>query len=855
MKVSYNWLKELVDFDLPPPNELAARIGAQLGAVEEVIELGPKYRSIRVVKVVECRPLENSDHLKVCLIDDAAITPDVNRQENGLVQVVCGAPNVRAGQLVAWLPPGSTVPATYGKEPFVLEARPLRGVVSNGMLASGAELAIGTDHNGLLILADEANATTEDAVIKPGDDFAAAFGLDDYIIEIENKMFTHRPDCFGMLGIAREVAGILGRSFRSPEVYLAKSSDAAPSADSLLEIRNEIPQLVPRFTAQVFQNITIGPSPVWLQTRLARLGLRPINNIVDLTNYYMMLTGQPTHAYDYDKLKALDGGDQAALVIRAPGTGEKLTLLNGKTVEPGDDTILIASATKPVGLGGVMGGAETEVDGQTRNIVLESASFDMYAIRRTSMELGIFSDAVTRFNKGQSPLQTGRVLNWLAADLLRLAGGQTSGVLEAAQLPPEILESDSLHPAVTVAADFINARLGLSLAVGEMAELLANVEFAVEVHDSELTVKPPFWRTDIQLPEDIVEEIGRLYGFDKLPLELPTRPIQPAAKDSSLTLKAAVRTVLSAQGANELLTYSFMPASLLQRAGQDAASAYKLSNALSPDLQYYRLSLTPSLLEKVHPNIKAGWNSFALYEIGKLHVLGVMDVAEPAVPAEIEVLSLVVTADAKTAANRPGAAYYQAKKYWQVLAGKLGVPSEFQLQRLDAYQSGGNRWFDQMLQPYEPARSAVLVDRSGTPHGIIGEFKPSVRQAFKLPNYAAGFEIELAALKSDNTGRYVRLPRFPSLTQDICLRVDSGLPYGTVLDLAEKVLTEQIEKSQVYAVEPLDIFQADNDDKFKQVTLRIRITDYQRTLTDAEVSALLEKIAERSAAVLSAQRV
>ncbi len=323
MKVSINWLKEFTDVKMPV-DELVTKIGAQLGAVEEVIDLGKKYQGIVIAKVVTCQKHPNADKLSVCTIDDGGITPDVKRDENGHVEVVCGAPNVAAGQTVAWLPPGTTVPSTHDKEPFVLEARELRSVISNGMIASAHELAISDDHNGIVVLDDE---------LKPGSSFVEAFKLNDYIIDIENKMFTHRPDCFGILGVAREIAGIQQQSFKSPDWYLNQPSfNQGEGID--LKIVNELPKLVPRFMAVAIKGVSVGPSPLWLQADLTKVGLKPINNIVDITNYMMYLTGQPLHAYDADKLRQLASSkDQVAkLETRKSRKGDTLKLLSGKVI-------------------------------------------------------------------------------------------------------------------------------------------------------------------------------------------------------------------------------------------------------------------------------------------------------------------------------------------------------------------------------------------------------------------------------------------------------------------------------------------------------------------------------------------
>jgi phenylalanyl-tRNA synthetase beta chain len=850
MKISLNWLQQSSSAKIIPKDVsvLTQKIGAQLGAIEEVIELGSRYDGIVVAKVVSCKKHANADKLHVCLIDDGAITKGAKRNKDGLVQVVCGAPNVREGLLVAWLPPGITVPSSVDKDPFVLEAREIRGEVSNGMLASLSELAISEDHSGILEIDEKA---------KPGQALAEVYALNDTVIDIENKMFTHRPDCFGVLGVARELAGIQGLSFTSPDWYMKAPKWPVVHDDALpLKVKNELPKLTPRFMAVTIQNVDVKPSPIWLQSYLSRVGVRPINNIVDITNYLMLLTAQPLHAYDYDKVIAHDpGAKHVTLKVRAPQKGESLTLLNGKTIEPNEQAVMIATDNVLIGVGGVMGGADTEVDENTKNIILECATFDMYSIRRTSMHLGLFSDAVTRFNKGQSPLQNDRVLAKAMEMLGEIAHGKVaSKVIDDQHLEGRVHPSGKMiNEPVKVEVDFINARLGLDLSAKEITMLLTNVEFKVDHELGRLVVSAPFWRTDIEIPEDVVEEVGRLYGYDHLPLDLPKRDLKAAKKDWLLQLKAFVRDTLADAGANEVLTYSFVHSNLLEKIGQDTTKAFELSNAISPELQYYRVSLTPSLLEKVHPNIKAGHDQFALFEIGKSHVKGENDPLEPKVPKELNGLALVFAAEDKTAKNIAGAPYYQARKYLMNVLASSGAQNAITLELLDGADLYHNPWAEQLVAPYEPKRSAILRDNKGLIWGVVGEFRTSVRKQLKLPNFSAGFEIDPLLLVQGNGSNYVALPRFPKVEQDICLRVAADMTYGQLFNF----VWEQIQKLQPEGcfadLGPIDIYQKDT--KYKQITLRLSIASYTRTMTDEEVNNLLDEVARAAKEKFAAVRV
>jgi len=822
MKVSLNTVKQYTDIDISV-DELVTKINAQLGGVEEVIDLGKRYEGATIVKVVECNDHPNADRLHVCKIDDGGAVPDVERDENGLVQVVCGAPNVHAGMFVVWLPPKSTVPSSFAdKELFVLDARELRGVMSNGMLASSKELGIGESHDGILeIDPNEWKPSSEE--IKPGASFAKVYGLDDTIIDIENKMFTHRPDLFGQLGVAREIAGIQHKKFTSPEWYTQQPK--FENGEGLeLEVFNEASEKVPRFMAVAIKNVEIKPSPLWLQIELVRLGGKPINNIVDVTNYVMLLTAQPTHAYDYDKLRGHKLGARQAT------QGEMVKLLNGKTYELDNSDIVIVDGEGPVGLAGIMGGGESEVSADTKNIVLEVANFDMYTVRKSSMRHGIFTDALTRFNKGQSPRQNAIVLNLLMKSIFDTAGGeQASEVFDLGNFAePE---------AVPVTTKFINERLGLQLDNNDVAELLTNVEIQIdspEDHDTFLEIYPPFWRTDIELAEDIVEEVGRLYGFDKLPRELPMRSIKPAAKNPTRALMQSVRESLSRAGANEVLTYSFVHEKIIQQAEQDLAQAFKLSNALSPDLQYYRLSLMPSLLAKIHPNIKNGFEAFGLFEIGRVHAKSEID--DEGLPKEFDRVAFVYGATEAEASS-----YYVAGRYLaQIYPEAVLVP-------LASIGVTDHLLSQQMVAPFEPLRSAAIM-KDNQIVGVVGEFKASVRRAFKLPKAAAGFEVFLSALAERAKAAYKPLSRYPSAERDICYQVAQAITYGEIIAAMNSAMTDG---TLDVTIAPVDIYQPEGGDT-KNVTMRLTISSYDKTLSGDELTAAVDTVSQPVISTLGA---
>ena len=825
MKVSLNIVRSLINFELPSVDELVSRVNQQLGGVEEVIDLGVKYSSVRIVRVVECGKHPDADRLSVTKIDDGGAVADVPRDDNGYVQVVCGAPNVHADMWAIWLPPGSTVPASFDDaEPFVLGARPLRGVLSQGMLAAADELAIGTDHKGIIEITE--NDLPSSAELQAGARFAEIFGLDDFVLDIENKMFTHRPDCFGQLGVAREIAGIFGKQFISPEWYKAQQQFCTAEGLDLM-VTNDAPELVPRFMAVVIKDVEVKPSPLWLQCQLVAMGGKPINNIVDATNYIMMMTAQPTHAYDYDKLRGHYLGARLARL------GEKVSLLNGKEYELTVDDIVIADGEGVIGLAGIMGGSNTEVSNDTKNIVLECATFDMYALRKTAMRHGVFTDALARFNKGQSPLQNAAVLKRLMSVV---SGVQASEVFDLKQFSDEFDDyfDGKYTPAnIDIDSKFINERLGLKLSENDICGLLNNVEIKSHGPEEELDyicIQSPFWRTDLELSEDIVEEVGRLYGFDKLPRELPHRSIKPVPKNPRRELKNAIRQSLSRAGANEILTYSFVHERILKNAEQDITQAYKLSNALSPDLQYYRLTVLPSLLDKVYTNIKSGHNEFALFEIGKGHLKS-KGLNKEGLPIENNYIDLVYTSKK----DKPGAPFYVAKKIIDNLGKDLGVKFEF--------EKIVNQIDKQILAPFDIDRSSLIRIDNGDIVGLVGELKQSVIKNFKLPQYISAASIDIDILQkniSKNIGdSYHPLSKFPSTRRDISIEIDSAVSYKDVLNVVKNSLQKQ--DDEFTSIRLVDIYRA-KDSSFKTITLNISMTNYNRTLTATDASRIIENI-------------
>ncbi len=820
MIISINWLKKYTEIDLPVA-DLAMLIGARLVEIESTEDLATKYKDVIVAKVMECRDVEDSDHLHVTKIDDGGKVDGLERDEHGYVQVVCGAPNVREGLLVAWLPPRSVVPETFGShDPFILGSRQLRGYTSNGMLASARELALFDEHEGILEI---------DKPAQPGTSFAELYELHDTLLDIENKSLTHRPDAFGVVGFAREVAAIQGKPFTTP----AFMRELAPviASDQMIPaptVSIDDSSLSDRYQAIVLSGARQNAmSPLQLQTYLSRSGIRPINAIVDITNYMMLATGQPLHAFDYDKLVKVGGG--ADIHVRAAKKDEKLTLLDGRTITLSTEDIVIAAGDTAIALAGAMGGAATEIDGATKNIILESATFNLYKLRATQMRHGMFSEAVTRFTKGQPAALTAPVL----AEAVRMIGDHAGAVPVSAVA--DTYPGEQAAPVVTVPLALINAVLGSSFTKAEVETTLKNVEFTVVSDGDTFSVTPPYWRQDIHIGEDIIEEVGRLNGFDTIKLRLPLRDFTAVAPNQFDQLRSRLRSLLTRAGANEVLTYSFVPGELMKKVGQNPDQAYRVTNSISPELQYYRQSIVPSLLAQVHPNVRAGYDHFALYELNKFHTK-MSGMNDENVPKELDSLGLVVT-DAKAT----GAPYYEAKRLLDFVLNELQLDVVYEaLEEVDEYG---------VTRPFEPKRSARVWHRETRERiGVVGEFKRSVTKALKLPDYTAGFEIAPGALlKLMGKSAYTAVSKFPGTERDICFQVSQDITYDALYQAVAAVTLGDVTMS----VEALDLYQAAAGG-VKNITLRIGLVAADRTLTGDDVARLVASIEDAARAVVQA---
>ena len=821
MIISVNWLKKFVP-NLPEIGELSKLIGARLVEIESVENLGEKYKDVIIAKVISAEKVENSDHLNLCKIDDGGVRKDIERDENGFIQVVCGAPNVRAGIFVTWLPPESIVPETFGGENFKLGARKLMGNMSNGMIASLRELGLGDEHDGILEVLPEVFENG----IQAGDSFAEKFELNDFLLEVENKSLTHRPDCFGIVGFAREVAGILGEEFIEPEFIKGSNFEGVEDRKIDIEIRN--PKICERYTVAIFDvsNILKNPNLTIEKTYILRSGMRLIDEITDLANKIMFETAQPLHTFDLEKLEKLNGQSDIKIVVRNAFNGEELELLGGKKIKMNEKDIVIATGESGeivIALAGAMGGISTAIDETTSKILVESAIFNLYNLRNTQMRHGIFSEAITRFTKGIPQMLSRKVLDLFAEDILAMGGKSLSLVADSKD------NNYREQLKISVSNDEINQVLGTDFSNDQIHRTLENVGILAENENSE-TFLVPFWRNDLHIKEDLIEEVGRLNGYDNIALQLPERTFKAVKKAKIDLLQSEIREILTAGGANEILTYSFIHGDLLEKVNQDSQNSYKIVNSISPDLQYYRQTLTPSLLSKVSQNIRAGFSEFAIFEMNKITEKS-LGLNEENVPIEQKKLAFVYVN------NKGENAFYQAKNYAYFLFKKLGIEAEFSKFNLEK---------SPLSAEFEPKRSAVieiLNNGKKITLGVIGEFKKSVQKSLKLPEATAGFELDLNVLLDNLVRSNVKIKnfsKFQSVERDISINVDEKREFSDIFDIFKNI-SDKFENIEIEVL-PIDIFK--NSDGTKNVSIRFKITPFKKTLTGEEIQEIVQKIEE-----------
>ncbi len=788
MRVPVEWLSEYADAGLPVA-ELEERLTMTGTKVEAVHHHGVDALDRFVIgKVLEAGRHPDADRLSVCLVDVG---------DGGPQQIVCGAPNVAAGQIVAVARPGAVMP-----DGTKLGVAKLRGVESNGMILAEDELAIGTEHAGIMVL---------DAELEPGTLLSGVLPIATEVLELE--VTPNRPDCLAVYGVAREVHAATGAPLAPPPWADDPGTEGEIAG---VEVVVEAPDLCPRFTARAFEDVTIGPSPPWLKARLMAAGQRPINNVVDITNYVMLLVGSPIHAFDLDRVA---GG---RLVVRRAKDGEQVTTLDGQVRTLDGQMLVIDDADGPTSIAGVMGGERSEVHEGTTRVLMEAANWDGPNIHRTSQVLGLRSEASGRFEKGLAPEQALQAEIVATRLMLELTG---------ARLVPGTIDvgGDGPAPAVIRLREHrVEEILGLPIPRPRQAEILRALEFAVEEAPGGLEVLvPAFRRNDVTREADLIEEVARMDGLEKLPATLPKRRGSSGRLSTEQRLRRRAIDALVGRGMYEIVGWSFTEPRLADRlrlAPDDPRRRFvALQNPMSEDHSVLRTTLAGSLLDAARHNAARGRPDLALFEAGAVY--RDQDVK---LPHEHRALGAVLAGRLHPqtwgTAEPARAGFFSAKGLLGAALDAVRVPWEVQ----------------PATEPFlHPGRSARVL-AGGEDVGWIGELHPLVARAWDLDHGAALFEVDLDRVLAhgDPVPRYVDLTSFPELRMDLSLALDEDVPVALVLSIVRRAAGELLADVRVF-----DLYHGEQvGEGRKSLALALAFRAPDRTLTDEDVAPARERI-------------
>jgi phenylalanyl-tRNA synthetase beta chain len=786
MKVSLSWLKNYVSIDRDA-GELAKALTMVGLEVEAVTNRFAYLQSVVVGRILETGSHPKSKRLTLCRVDTGP-------QQ---LAIVCGAPNVRPGLLVPVALPGTVFP-----DGTVLSAGVIRGTRSEAMICSEKELGIGPDASIIMELDDGL------AVGRP---LHRALDLDDPVLEID--LTPNRPDCTSIIGIAREIAGIQKTRITYPDCSVV---DNGNDISALTSVTIEAPELCPRYAARLLTDIDVATSPAWLQDYLLSVGLRPINNIVDITNFVMMETGQPLHAFDFDQLA------ENRIVVRTAQSGETFVTLDQKERQLSTEMLMICDGEKSVAVGGVMGGLNSEIEPSTRRVLIESAYFNPGSVRKTAKTLGLSTDASYRFERGVDPKGTVKALNRAALLMAEIAGGKlVSGVIDEHPRPVPT-------PSIDLSVEKTNRLLGTSFGTKEIRSLLESIEFSVEKQtDGVLTIVPPSYRVDVTRPEDLMEEAARLSGYDHIPLTQPNMPAEGKPTPKALQVRNRVRQLMTGFGFSEAITYSFISGNacdMLHLAADDPRrNTVAVLNPLSEDQAVMRSSMIPGLLGAMRHNLAHQVKNLRLFEIGKIYLAR----GTEQLPEEAEMLAGLWTG----ARYHPswhereiGCDFFDLKGVVEALLQALGIaPVEF---------IGASDDDCLYTRPGYTGRIRC-ADRE---LGLVAEAHPGLRKQFELKQTAYFFELnvdQMLPLISDRKTSQP-IPRFPSVSRDITLIVDREMEAQGILNRVMQVGDELIESLHLF-----DVFQGKPiPEGKKSISFRIVYRAADRTLEDEEVNRL-----------------
>ncbi|MFA9467942.1 phenylalanine--tRNA ligase subunit beta [Streptococcus sp. E24BD] len=800
MLVSYKWLKELVDIGVPVA-ELAEKMSTTGIEVEGVTTPAEGLSNIVVGHVLSCEDVPDT-HLHLCQVDTGDGEPR---------QIVCGAPNVRAGIKVMVALPGARIANNYK-----IKKSKIRGLESLGMICSLGELGVSDSvvpkefADGIQILPEEAEV---------GSSVFPYLSMDDAIIEL--SITPNRADALSMRGVAHEVAAIYGKSVHFSEKSLSESQDQ--TADKL-SVAIETDKVL-SYQARVVENVTIAPSPQWLQNLLMNAGIRPINNVVDVTNYILLYYGQPMHAFDLDKF---DGNH---IVARQARDGETIITLDGEERELVTDDIVISVNDKAVALAGVMGGQSTEIDETSKNVVLEAAIFNGKSIRKTSGRLNLRSESSSRFEKGVNVATVSEALDMAAALLQELAGGQpTAGSLVAGDLDTEPVE-------VTSSLAHVNSRLGTELTYADVEQIFAQLGFGLEGSANSFTVSVPKRRWDISIQADLVEEIARIYGYDKLPTTLPETGGTAGELTMTQRLRRQVRTLAEGAGLTEVVSYALTTPEKATAFTPALTAQTELMWPMTVDRSVLRQNMVSGMLDIVAYNVNRKNKNLALYEIGK--TFAQTGNPQEDLPTEINGFSLALTGlvtdkDFQTPAVPVD--FYYAKGILEMLFVKLGLEVTYVPMA--------------ELASLHPGRTAAIQLADGTSIGFIGQVHPQTAKAYDIPEtYVA--ELNLTAIEAalPEAAIFTDISKFPAVSRDIALLLPKETSHQAVL---EAIAAAKVKR--LTAIKLFDIYEGDKlPAGTKSMAYNLTFQNPEASLTDEEVATFMDKITSSLTNTLGAE--
>ena len=789
MKVSLNWLKQYVDVKLPVA-EIANRLTMAGIEVKSTNIIGANWEGITIGKIMEVNPHPNADRLHLLTLDLGSRTETV----------VCGAPNVAVGAKIAYAPVGTKLVDGHTGEAAVLKPAKIRGVASNGMCCSEKELGLSENHEGILILQPET------AIGTPLMDI---FG--DAIFNLE--VTPNRPDCLAMTGLAREIAAITGSTFHLPD---AVYPEADVSIIGRVSVEIQDPDLCPRYCASLITGIKIAQSPEWMQKRLISYGMHPINNIVDITNFVMLEYGQPLHAFDYQKIQG------KGIIVRRAKSCEKLTSLDGVDRALSREMLVIADKERAVAVAGIMGGANSEVTENTTSVLLESASFKPTSIHFTGRTLGMPSEACVRFERGISPEMTIPALKRATQLMVELGSGQAAkGIID---VYPGKMERKPIK--ISVAS--VKRTMGLEYSLDQIVNSLTALGFECHADKttSSVSAKAPYWRSDINIPVDVIEEVARIQGYEQIPTTLLAQQI-PQQRPAPITaLKRRVRNMMVGYGFQELVSFSLTNMDVLVKLSPESKKPEPLpvhiANPASTEQEYLRPTLRAGLLAALTLNKAFSDEGLRLFELGKVYLN-----RNENLPDEPDMLCGVMCGPRSErwwqGTSEP-MDFFDAKGIVEGLLSQIGITAKFE------------KSADANLHPANQA--AITAD--GKQIGVVGELHPSVKEHFGLTQTVYLFEINvplLLPLIKDKVYRPV--PKFPAVVRDIALVVDAGVTHQQILDTMKGF-------SLVTDVALFDVYSGGQVPAGKKsMAYRLTFQSPDKTLTDQQISGVQQAILKK----------